>query len=41
MSAIVSKALEAELRDGEEFSAELDLLMRKAQGERFSQGAVA
>ncbi|OYW67827.1 MAG: transcriptional regulator [Bosea sp. 12-68-7] len=31
MSAIVSKALEAELRDGEEFSAELDMLMRKAR----------
>ena len=31
MSASVSKALEAELRDGEEFSAELDLLMRKAR----------
>lgn len=31
MSAIVSKALEAELRDGEEFSAELDILMRKAR----------
>lgn len=31
MSAIVSKALEDELRDGEEFSAELDVLMRKAR----------
>lgn len=31
MSAIVSKALEAELRDGDEFSAELDMLMRKAR----------
>ncbi|MDP3410513.1 metalloregulator ArsR/SmtB family transcription factor [Bosea sp. (in: a-proteobacteria)] len=31
MSAIVSKAIEAELRDGEEFSAELDVLMRKAR----------
>lgn len=31
MSAIVSKGLEAELRDGDEFSAELDLLMRKAR----------
>lgn len=31
MTAIVSKALEAELRDGEEFSAELDMLMRKAR----------
>ncbi|GAU83223.1 metalloregulator ArsR/SmtB family transcription factor [Bosea sp. BIWAKO-01] len=31
MSAIVSKALEAELRDGAEFSAELDQLMRKAR----------
>ncbi|PTM43484.1 metalloregulator ArsR/SmtB family transcription factor [Bosea sp. 124] len=31
MSAIVSKALEAELRDGEEFSPELDVLMRKAR----------
>ncbi|HEV2555573.1 MAG TPA: metalloregulator ArsR/SmtB family transcription factor [Bosea sp. (in: a-proteobacteria)] len=31
MSAIVSKALEDELRDGAEFSAELDVLMRKAR----------
>jgi len=31
MSAIVSKALEDELRDGAEFSAELDMLMRKAR----------
>jgi DNA-binding transcriptional ArsR family regulator len=31
MNAIVSKALESELRDGEEFSAELDTLMRKAR----------
>ena len=31
MSAIVSKALETELRDGEEFSPELDVLMRKAR----------
>lgn len=31
MSAIVSKALENELRDGAEFSAELDQLMRKAR----------
>lgn len=31
MSAIVSKALESELRDGGEFSAELDILMRKAR----------
>lgn len=31
MSAIVSKALESEMRDGEEFSPELDVLMRKAR----------
>lgn len=31
MSAIVSKALEDEMRDGAEFSAELDVLMRKAR----------
>jgi DNA-binding transcriptional ArsR family regulator len=31
MTAIVSKALENELRDGAEFSPELDQLMRKAR----------
>ncbi|CAM5196859.1 ArsR family transcriptional regulator [Bosea thiooxidans] len=31
MTAIVSKALETELRDGAEFSPELDQLMRKAR----------
>lgn len=31
MTAIVSKAIESELRDGEEFSPELDILMRKAR----------
>ena len=31
MNAIISKALESEMRDGEEFSPELDQLMRKAR----------
>lgn len=31
MIAIVSKAIETEMRDGEEFSPELDILMRKAR----------
>lgn len=31
MTAIVSRAIESELRDGEEFSPELDILMRKAR----------
>jgi DNA-binding transcriptional ArsR family regulator len=31
MTAIVSKAIESELRDGDEFSPELDILMRKAR----------
>ncbi len=31
MTAIVSRAIENELRDGEEFSPELDILMRKAR----------
>lgn len=31
MTAIMSKALETELRDGEEFSPELDILLRRAR----------